>query len=226
MKKLSGVILLAVLGTAPSFSVLATGTQTGTVAKADIDATNPYTLINQVSHNAFARIKKDHQTFQQNPELLRAVAEEELLPHINVKYAAYKVLGREANKATKAQRDQFVKAFTDYLIAAYAQIMTQYTNQEINVESPSPIDPKRKVVGVRVEILDSARPPIRLDFKLRKNSKSGEWQGYDVDVEGVSMLNTKQSEWSTQLRKNGILAVANQLEELAKQPISAKEAIK
>ncbi|MFD2178823.1 phospholipid-binding protein MlaC [Veronia pacifica] len=198
-------------------------TETGIVAKEDIDATNPYTLINQVSRNAFARIKKDYKTYQANPELLRDVAREELLPHINVKYAAYKVLGRAAQKATKEERAQFVTAFTDYLIAAYAQIMTQYTNQEINVESPSRIDPKRKVVAVRVEIFDTARPTIRLDFKLRKNTKTGEWQGYDVDVEGVSMLNTKQSEWSTELRKNGILAVADQLETLAKQPITPKE---
>ncbi|OEE51885.1 toluene tolerance protein [Enterovibrio norvegicus] len=193
------------------------------VSIAAVDASNPYLLINGVAENAFSRLKKDKDAYQENPELLRAVVKEELMPYINVRYAALKVLGSQARKASKEERDLFTDAFYEYLVASYAQILTEYTDQLVTVEPVKTIDPKRKVVSVRVDITDNARPPIRLDFKLRKNRKTDEWQGFDVQVEGVSMLNTKASEWSGQLRKNGVEAVAAELETRAKKPIRKSE---
>lgn len=38
-------------------------------------------------------------------------------------------------------------------------------------------------------------------------------------AEGVSLLSSKQSEWNGKIRQDGILAVAQELEQLAKQPI-------
>ncbi|MGF1766531.1 phospholipid-binding protein MlaC [Enterovibrio makurazakiensis] len=188
-----------------------------------IDATNPYILIDGVADNAFSRLKDDKEAYQANPELLRDVVKEELMPYINVRYAALNVLGSQAKKATKEERDLFTEAFYDYLVMSYAQILTQYTDQEVTVEAPKTIAKKRSVVSVRVDIVDKSRPPIRLDFKLRKNRKTQEWQGFDVQVEGVSMLSTKASEWSGQLRKNGVEAVAQELIERSKAPIAKEE---
>ncbi|WP_036821585.1 ABC transporter substrate-binding protein, partial [Photobacterium sanctipauli] len=143
----------------------------------------------------------------------------ELLPYINVRYAAYKVLGPHLKKTSKEQRNSFVAAFTDYLVASYAQVLTQYTDQDIKVESAKSVPADRTIVSVRVDILDTKRPPIRLDFKLRKNKKTKEWQGFDMVAEGVSMISTKQSEWSGQLRSQGVDAVTADLKKLAAKPI-------
>ena len=40
---------------------------------------------------------------------------------------------------------------------------------------------------------NGGQAPIKLDFKWRKNSKTGEWQAYDMVAEGVSMVVTKQT---------------------------------
>lgn len=188
-----------------------------------VDESNPYLLIKEVSQNTFDLLKKNPKPYQDNPELLRAVVEKQLIPYINVRYAALKLLGPLAKKATRTERDEFTEAFHQYLVASYAQILTQYTDQKVTVEAPKPISEKRKVVSVRVDIVDASRPPIRLDFKLRQNNKTKDWQGFDVQVEGVSMLDTKTSEWSSTLRKDGIAKVAQMLEKLAKMPIKKKE---
>ncbi|WP_407331482.1 phospholipid-binding protein MlaC [Enterovibrio sp. 27052020O] len=212
MKKWLVMLVAAFSMMLPSLSVAQT-----------VDATNPYALIDGVAENAFSRLKKDKEIYQANPELLRVVVKEELMPYINVRYAAMNVLGPMARKASKEERDQFTDAFYDYLVASYAQILTQYTDQVVTVEPAKSIDEDRSVVSVRVDIADAARLPIRLDFKLRKNGKTEEWQGFDVQVEGVSMLDTKSSEWSGQLRKNGIESVAKELIERAKAPITKDE---
>ncbi len=199
------------------------GVVTKKEASPKVDMTNPYLLIESVANQTFGLLKKDQQKYAKNPELLRGVAKNYIMPYINVRYAALKVLGPAARKATKAQRDAFTKAFSDYLAMSYAQILTQYTDQKVVVEPQKNIDPKRKIASVRVDIQDISRPPIRMDFKLRKNNKTHEWQGFDVQVEGVSMLDTKSSEWSGVLRQEGIDKVTKMLLDLAKKPISKEE---
>ncbi|MGF1733128.1 phospholipid-binding protein MlaC [Photobacterium kasasachensis] len=194
------------------------------VAQADtVNRTDPYLMMQTVSQNTFDRLKAEKNQIQRNPELLRSIVRQELLPYINTRYAAYKVLGPQLKKTTAEQRNNFVSAFTNYLVASYAQVLTQYTDQDIKIESPKSVPASRKIVSVRVDILDTKRPPIRLDFKLRKNKKTNEWQGYDMVAEGVSMISTKQSEWSGQLRTEGIDAVTANLKELAAKPIRRED---
>ncbi|GAB3523128.1 phospholipid-binding protein MlaC [Photobacterium alginatilyticum] len=194
------------------------------VAQADtVNRTDPYLMMQTVSQNTFDRLKAEKNQIQRNPELLRSIVRQELLPYINTRYAAYKVLGPQLKKTTAEQRNNFVSAFTNYLVASYAQVLTQYTDQDIKIESPKSVPASRKIVSVRVDILDTKRPPIRLDFKLRKNKKTNEWQGYDMVAEGVSMISTKQSEWSGQLRTEGIDAVTVNLKELAAKPIRRED---
>lgn len=188
-----------------------------------VDKTNPYLMMETVSQQTFDRLKAEKDQIQRNPELLRNVVRQELLPYINTRYAAYKVLGPQLKKTTKVQRNNFVSAFTEYLVASYAQVLTQYTDQDIKIEPPKSVPANRSIVSVRVDILETKRPPIRLDFKLRKNKKTNEWQGYDMVAEGVSMIATKQSEWSGQLRTEGVDAVTSNLRELAAKPIRREE---
>ncbi|MDX1303826.1 phospholipid-binding protein MlaC [Photobacterium sp.] len=188
-----------------------------------VDATEPYRMIEKVSQITFDRMKSEQTEIQGNPDYLRTVVKEELLPYINTRYAAYKVLGPQLKKTTREQRNEFVDAFSHYLVASYAQVLTQYTDQDIRVEPPKPIPADRTIVSVRVEILDRQRPPIRLDFKLRLNKTTQEWQCFDMIAEGISMISTKQSEWSGQLRTEGVDVVIQNLKDLAAKPIRRED---
>lgn len=198
----------------------------GTVAQASepVDQSNPYQLIEQVADNTFTRLRKDRTLFRADPDLLRDVVKDELLPYIHTRYAASLVLGAQYyRKATPAQRDAFTEAFTEYMIASYAQILLEYDDQDVEVQKDQPIAPDDKIVKVRVDITDPSRPPIRLDFSLRKNTRTENWQAYDVTAEGVSMIQSKQSEWKAPLRRDGIDSVIEQLKTLAERPIRRED---
>ena len=192
---------------------------TGAVQAQDIDKTKPYEMMAQVSEVTFARLKAEQSAIQANPNILKTVVDEELMPYVNVKYAAYKLLGTHLKKTSAEERAEFVIAFRDYLVASYAQVLTLYTDQKIVLEKAKTIPEGKKIISVRVDILDSARPTVKVDFKLRKNKKTGEWQAFDMVAEGVSLLSTKQSEWNGKIRKEGISLVSKELASLAKQPI-------
>lgn len=56
-------------------------------------------------------------------------------------------------------------------MASYAQVLTQYSDQKIEIEPAKAIPADRSIISVRVDIIDQSRPPIRLDFKLRLNKR-------------------------------------------------------
>jgi phospholipid transport system substrate-binding protein len=180
---------------------------------------DPYLMMDQVATTTFQNLKEEQNRIQQNPQILRSLVTQDLMPYVNVRYAAYKVLGPYLKKTTRSERDAFVLAFKEYLISSYAQVLTQYTDQSIKIEPQKSIPAGRSIVSVRVTIVDNKRPSIQLDFKLRKNNKTGQWQGFDMVAEGISLISTKTTEWSAVLRQEGIVSLTNKLQLLAKNPI-------
>ena len=137
-----------------------------------------------------------------------------------VNYAGSLVLGSHFKSTTPEQREKFFKAFSDFIEQAYAQVLTAYTDQNIQIEPAKEVGDKN-LVSIRVNIMQNGgQAPIKLDFKWRKNSKTGEWQAYDMVAEGVSMVVTKQNEWSGILRQQGIEALTAQIQKSAAAPVT------
>ncbi len=184
------------------------------------DQTNPYKLMNEAAAKTFTRLKNEQPKIKQNPNYLRDVVRQELLPYVQIKYAGALVLGRYYREATPAQREAYFNAFGDYLAQAYGQALALYHGQTYQIQPEQPLG-DAKIIAIRVTIVDpNGRPPVRLDFQWRKNSQSGNWQAYDMVAEGVSMITTKQNEWSDLLRTKGIDGLTAQLKTYAAQPIT------
>ncbi|WP_390903519.1 phospholipid-binding protein MlaC [Vibrio paucivorans] len=191
---------------------------------AEIDKTQPYQMMQHVAQQAFERLKNEQAEVHRNPDHLKVIVEEELMPYVNEKYAALKLLGPNLKGADKKDVETFIIAFRKYLVASFAQVLTQYTDQVIEFGPEPKLDPKKRITGIKVEIVDTPRPNIKLEFKLRKNKNTGEWAAFDMIAEGISLLSSKQSEWSSKLRQEGLVSVAQELEELASRPIQFESA--
>ncbi len=186
-------------------------------ARAEI---SPYVLMQQASDKLFADIKNNQAKIKKDPNYLRTIVRNDLLPYVQVNYAGSLVLGSHFKSTTPEQREKFFKAFSDFIEQAYAQVLTAYTDQNIQIEPAKEVGDKN-LVSIRVNIMQNGgQAPIKLDFKWRKNSKTGEWQAYDMVAEGVSMVVTKQNEWSGILRQQGIEALTAQIQKSAAAPVT------
>jgi phospholipid transport system substrate-binding protein len=184
------------------------------------DQSNPYKLMGEAAQKTFDRLKTEQPKIRQNPNYLRDIVGQELLPYVQVKYAGALVLGRYYKDATPAQRDAYFKAFEEYLKQAYGQALAMYNGQSYQIAPEQPLG-DATILAIRVTIVDpNGRPPVRLDFQWRKNTQTGNWQAYDMIAEGVSMITTKQNEWSDILRTKGIDGLTAQLQSISKLPIT------
>ena len=202
------------------FSVMAFAVTALFVTQTVRAETSPYVLMQQASDKLFADIKSNQAKIKKDPNYLRTIVRNDLLPYLQVNYAGSLVLGSHFKSTTPEQREKFFKAFSDFIEQAYAQVLTAYTDQNIQIEPAKEVGDKN-LVSIRVNIMQNGgQAPIKLDFKWRKNSKTGEWQAYDMVAEGVSMVVTKQNEWSGILRQQGIDALTAQIQKSAAAPVT------
>ena len=77
--------------------------------------TSPYALMQQTSDKLFSDIKANQAKIKQDPNYLRTIVRNDLMPHVHVKYAGQLVLGKHLSAADETQREAFFKAFGQFI---------------------------------------------------------------------------------------------------------------
>jgi len=168
-----------------------------------IDQTNPYIMVKGAAEQTFKRFASEQHAIQQDPNLLKDIVREELMPYINYKYSAFKVIGKHLKTTTDVERRAFVPVFLEYLVSSYAQVFTLYDNQAVNFFPERSFEGKR-IVAVNTRIIMVGRDNIDVAFKVRLNKKTKQWQAFDMVAEGVSLLDSKQAELGSIIRQKGL----------------------
>ena len=179
----------------------------------------PYDLTQKVSAKLFSDIKANQSKIKQDPNYLRTIVRQDLMPYVHVKYAGSKILGQNYKTATQEERDRYFAVLDKYIEQVYAQVLTMYSDQSIQIGKMKEESASLATVNVKV-VQPNNQPPLNVDFYWYKNSKTGQWQVYDMTAGGASMVNTKQQEWSPIIRKQGLDALTAQLQKSADTPIT------
>ncbi len=179
---------------------------------------NPYVMIQDAASATFGRMKNEKDLIAQDPEHLRTIMRENLLPYIDYRFSAFMVLGKNARNVPKPQLAEFVNVFKEYLVTTYANAMGYYDDQTVSFE-PGGDYLGQKTITVRAIIQDDGRPDIKVAFKVRYDSRTNSWKGYDMVAEGISLLSSKRSEFETIIRQEGVEKVITLMQEKINEPI-------
>ena len=107
-------------------------------------------------------------------------------------------LGKKHWKSlSKAKRNEFSELFVERLKLSYLEKLDLYTDEEVVVDEARLTKKKRVEVLTYLVTKDDKKEMI---YKLYKTKKKG-WMVYDVDVLGVSIVQTYRSQFSGVLKK-------------------------
>ena len=107
-------------------------------------------------------------------------------------------LGKKHWKSlTKEKRKEFSNLFVERLKLSYLEKLDLYTDEEVVVDEARLTKKKRVEVLTYLVTKDDKKEMI---YKLYKTKKKG-WMVYDVDVLGVSIVQTYRSQFSGVLKK-------------------------
>jgi phospholipid transport system substrate-binding protein len=188
--------------------ILSVGLMAGSVAAvAEISADD---LVKQTAEDVLSTIKNDKDIQAGNQQKIFALAEEKILPNFDFDRVCRMVLGKNWKSASPEQQATFQKEFRSLLLRTYATALGKYKNQVIEYK-PMRAEPGAKNVSVKTQILQPGGQPITVDYSLVK-ADSG-WKVYDIVIESVSLVTNYRSQFSNEIRTNGLDSLNKKLAE-------------
>ena len=177
------------------------------VAMAEISAEE---LVKQTADDVLNTIKNDKDIQAGNQQKIFALAEEKILPNFDFERVCRMVLGKNWKTATPEQQAVFQKEFRSLLLRTYAVALGKYRNQVIEFK-PLRAEPDAKNVSVKTQILQPGGQPIAVDYSLVKVDSG--WKVYDIVIESVSLVTNYRSQFSNEIRTNGLDSLNKKLAE-------------
>jgi phospholipid transport system substrate-binding protein len=177
------------------------------IAVAEISAEE---LVRKTADDVLATIKNDKDIQAGNQQKIFALAEEKILPNFDFDRVCRMVLGKNWKSASPEQQAVFQKEFRSLLLRTYAVALGKYKNQVIEYK-PMRAEPDAKNVSVKTEILQPGGQPIAVDYSLVR-AENG-WKVYDIVIESVSLVTNYRSQFSNEIRTNGLDSLNKKLAE-------------
>ncbi|MEY3862567.1 MAG: hypothetical protein RIR60_933 [Pseudomonadota bacterium] len=170
------------------------------LAMANIDMA-PDVLVKQTADDVLAIVKNDKDIQAGNQQKLFAVVEEKILPNFDFDRVCRMVLGKNWKSASPEQQALFQKEFRSLLLRTYATALGKYRDQVIEYR-PMQTDASEKNVTVKTQIIQKGGQPIAVDYSLVKGPAG--WKVYDITIENVSLVTNYRSQFSSEIRQNGL----------------------
>jgi len=188
--------------------ILSAGLMAGSgAAVAEISADD---LVKQTAEDVLSTIKNDKEIQAGNQQKIFALAEEKILPNFDFDRVCRMVLGKNWKSASPEQQAAFQKEFRSLLLRTYATALGKYKNQVIEYK-PMRAEPGAKNVSVKTQILQPGGQPITVDYSLVKIDSG--WKVYDIVIESVSLVTNYRSQFSNEIRTNGLDSLNKKLAE-------------
>lgn len=170
----------------------------------------PEALVRKMTDDVLETVRNDKALQAGDREKSLALAEQKILPHVDFREATRLAMGRGWASATPAQQERLVTEFRAMLVRIYSNAIDTYRGQTLRV-FPVKMAPNDTEVTVRNQYLRPGRPPVPVEYAMRKTPEG--WKIYDIVVENVSLVLTYRGEFDQVMRQSGIDGLIKRMNE-------------
>jgi len=161
----------------------------------------PDELVRKTADDVITALKSD-KDLQANKEKIYKLAEEKILPYFDFDKISRLVLGKNWRRADDNQKTQFKEEFKNLLLRTYAVALSKYQDEKIEYK-PFTSKTSDEIVTVKTEIIQSGGQPVAVDYVLTQGGNEG-WVVIDIIIEGVSLITNYRSQFSSEIKTNGM----------------------
>jgi phospholipid transport system substrate-binding protein len=119
-----------------------------------------------------------------------------------------RALGRHWAERTAAERDEFVRLFTDLIARSYIGKIDRYAGEAISYTGER-VDGDE--ASVRSQVVTAKGSQIPVEYRLHRISES--WSAYDVFIENVSLVGTYRSQFDRIIKAESFANLLRRLRE-------------
>ena len=162
----------------------------------------PNEFVLAAANEALDVLKADGAVKAGNTARINQVVNEHILPYVNFQKTTRLAAGRYWRQATEQQRTALADAFRGTLVRTYSGALTRVTSGTTITALPFRGDPKADDVVVRTLISQPNGQPVGVDYRLEKTPQG--WKIYDMNVEGIWLIENYRNQFAQQINQNGI----------------------
>lgn len=170
---------------------------------------DPIKMLQDVTSNVLQALKQNKAP-ESNKEIY-SVVDKFVIPYVDFNEMSEWVSGRNIwRTASDKTRQEFISAFKILTVRTYATALNSYTNEKVEFGKQN-LDLSKARIQVSSTIVRTGKENIKLNYRLVKHNDK--WFVYDVIIEGVSILQGFQAQFSDKIRQQGLQVVTEQIQE-------------
>jgi phospholipid transport system substrate-binding protein len=170
---------------------------------------DPVSLVQDATVHIFADVTDNLERFKANPEELQALVRTDLMPLLDIKYAARLVLGRAGRGLPEEKIDEFADSMSRLLINRYSTGLLYFSSEVELKVLPQRGDLNEKLTRVRTRVRLPSGGEAPVDYVFHKTADG--WKAFDVIVEGISYVTTYRNQIMPEVEADGIDSVIERL---------------
>jgi len=169
---------------------------------------NAETVIREATEEIYRALDEQCELIDHSPEYLYTLVDRLLIPRADLEKMSQWVLGKYWREADDKQRQVFVEQFRQLLLRTYATAIQMANLEDIHyLPQRESVKPDRATV--RTEIQRPGEAVVSLTYALYQ--QHGVWLVYDIQVDGVSLVSSYRTTFSSEIRSKGLEALLESL---------------
>ncbi len=135
--------------------------------------------------------------------------EELFVNSVDTNWIARFVMGKYWKDIDAAKQKEYLSNYRDFLVKHYTQNFKEYSEgTQFTITRSNQV--KKGQYRVSMNIIRLQGQPLKVDYRVRDGG-SNNYSIIDIVVEGVSLLNTQRSEFSSVIQRKGVDHLIEQL---------------
>lgn len=179
-----------------------------TIANAEPINQAPDQFVRMMANDVITTLKNDNELVR-NHEKMSAFVDNQIIQHFDVALMARKIVGEQswekASSDDKLNLSIELKLFYEHF---FTKTLAEYTNQTVNISSFI-FNANKDETIVKGELIEKGEENTSLSFRLKANTD--EWKIVNINVGGVDLISTYQSNFKSILNEGGIAKLVDEL---------------
>ncbi len=191
--------------------------------KENIVRKDPIQFLHSITEQVLTQLKhhRDTGNHKIDKEIYKIV-DNLILPNVDFDEMGKWIAGRtQWGKASDADRAEFIHELKKLLTKTYSSTLNNYTEEKIEFQNYNN-DRNVKRVQIKSTVIRPNKDNLAVDYRLIA-AEENSWKVYDVIIEGVSILQGFQAQFSDDIRMHGLKFVSAKIRNHNNQNVDEKK---
>jgi phospholipid transport system substrate-binding protein len=162
----------------------------------------PDKFIQQIADETLQALKSDSAVKAGDVRRVNQIVNQYILPYVDFEKTTRLAAGQNWRQANAQQRTDLSEAFRGTLVRTYSGALTRVDNSTTIKTLPFRGDATADDLVVRTAIGQSNGQTTSVDYRLEKTPTG--WKIYDLNVEGIWLIQNYRNQFSQQINQNGV----------------------